>query len=75
LAEVERAEDDSLALAFLAIGQAQLKDFDATAASLRKLADSGVSVDASMPSLGSPMVEVVNAIYGHCWACISLMSF
>jgi hypothetical protein len=67
-AEIERSEDDSLALAFLAIGQAQLKDFAATAASLRILADSGVSVDSALPGLGSPMVEVVNAIYGHCWA-------
>ena len=67
-AEIERSEDDTLALAFLAIGQAQLKEYTATVASLRKLDDSGVSVDASLPGLGSPMVEVVNAIYGHCWA-------
>ena len=67
-AGIGKSEDDQLPLAFLAIGQASLKEFPQAVESLQKLAELGVNLDASLAGLGSPMVEVVNAIYGHCWA-------
>jgi len=60
--------NDQLPLAFLAIGQASLQEFPNAMASLKKLAGLGVNLDASLAGLGSPMVEVVNAIYSQCWA-------
>ncbi len=57
------------ALAYLALAQAQLKKFDACAASLQKIETLGRSVDSSLRGYGGvPMTDVVNALYSHCWA-------
>ncbi|MHC4380190.1 MAG: CRTAC1 family protein [Planctomycetota bacterium] len=62
------AENRKLALAYLAVAQAGDQQFVATASTLRKLEGEGVDLDAALAGLGSPMVEVVNTIYSHCWA-------
>ena len=67
-AEITKAEEDQLPLAFLAIGQARLRQFPKAMASLKELAALDVDLDAALAGLGSPMVEVVNAIYAQCWA-------
>jgi hypothetical protein len=67
-AEIVSGEEDQLPLAFLAIGQARLKEFPDSISSLKKLAALDVNLDAALAGLGSPMVEVVNAIYSQCWA-------
>jgi hypothetical protein len=66
--EMTKGEEDQLPLAFLAIGQARLKQFPGAIASLQELVKLGVDLDAALAGLGSPMVEVVNAIYNQCWA-------
>lgn len=67
-AEISSTEHGELALAYLAVGQAKVQDFSGSVQSLLKLKEAGVDLDEAMPSFGSPMVEVVSAIYSHCWA-------
>jgi ASPIC/UnbV protein/VCBS repeat protein len=62
------AGQPQLAWAFKSIGQAGLKQFPASVTTLKGLQDSGVVLDDPLPGLGSPLVEVVNTIYAHCWA-------
>ncbi len=66
--EAQNEENLSLALSYAAIGHAGLQQFEQCYAALTKLQDSGVVLDDALPGLGSPMVEVVNTIYSHCWA-------
>ncbi|KAA3615203.1 MAG: CRTAC1 family protein [Planctomycetota bacterium] len=69
LAEQETdPQNQSLALSFLAIAKAAGQDFEGSLAALKELQSGGVVLDEALPGLGSPMVEVVNAIYLHCWA-------
>jgi len=66
--EISSAEHGNLALAYLAMGHAKVQDFSKSVQSLVDLQSAGVDLDEALPSFGSPMVEVVNAVYGHCWA-------
>lgn len=66
--ELGNEEHKALALAYAAIGHAGLKQFEQSYAALTELKKTGVALDDTLPGLGSPMVEVVNTIYSHCWA-------
>ena len=66
--EIVNSDDDSLALAYLAVAQTGLQDFEKATNTLQLLAATGVDLQANMADIGSPMVEVVNATYLHCWA-------
>ncbi len=66
--EIVKNDSDEAPLAFLAIGQARLKQFQNSMESLKELKGKGVDLDASLDGVGVPMVEVVNGIYIHCWA-------
>jgi hypothetical protein len=70
LAEAQTKTDaeQNLAFSFLAIAHAGNKNFDDAYQALKNLQDKGVDLDSVVEGLGSPMVEVVNAIYAHCWA-------
>ncbi len=68
LADAAATEHEVLAKAYLAIARAGAQDFEAAAAALLELKDSGLDLDAALPGLGSPLVEVVNTTYMHCWA-------
>ncbi len=67
-AEADQAQDDVLPLSYLAIARAGLKEFEAAAEALQQLKQGGLDLDAAVPGLGSPLVEVVNTTYSHCWA-------
>jgi hypothetical protein len=66
--EVANETNQALALSYAAIGHAGLKQFDQAYAALTELEKSGVVLDDAVAGLGSPLVEVVNTIYSHCWA-------
>jgi hypothetical protein len=55
-------------LAQQAVAQAKAKEFDAAVASLQELAATGVALEDDLDGTGSPMKDVVNAIYEKCWA-------
>ncbi len=67
-ARIDATEEDDLPLALLAIGQAGLKESSAAIETLKRLEERGITLDATLSGLGSPMVEVVNTLYSHCWA-------
>ena len=69
-AQAEKITDGNqkLASSFVAIAQAGLKDFSGAIDTLNTLRDEGTDVDGVVPGLGSPLVEVVNTLYTHCWA-------
>ncbi len=66
--QIKTDAEQSLALSFLAIAHAGNKDFDEAYQALESLQKNGVDLDGIVEGLGSPMVEVVNAIHAHCWA-------
>ncbi len=60
--------EDRLALANLAVGRAGMQEFAGAVDGLKRLAAAGQDPASALEGFGSPLGEVVNAVYGHCWA-------
>ncbi len=68
LAQSQMVANENLALGFLAIAQAGNKEFESATLSLKKIAAKGIDLDLAIDGFGSPLVEVINTTYSHCWA-------
>lgn len=70
LASSEREEgvEKKLATAYLAVAYAGRQDMAQCVTELQLLRQAGIDLDSDLPGIGAPMVEVVNTVYGHCWA-------
>ncbi len=55
-------------LSYTAIAKAGLRDFSGAVTCLKELQARGVDVNDAVHGVGSPLVEVVNTTYNHCWA-------
>lgn len=66
--ESQSGREPQLAKAYLAVAHAGKQEWEDSVQSLLELKKAGINLDAALPGIGSPMVEVVNTIYGHCWA-------